>query len=203
MILGIDYTIIGTIIILLVLYFIFSHKERLRSYLFTSMGNINKDDIMKYLAKTYPNINFDLSRLSEFKYDDVAQQKIIIVEDIVYQFTSIQSNFPTTADTIDHKYIWDSYVVNSKPPKGKTPMDIKKRKEALLFRDKHTCQRCSKDLNIDTLKIYFLKPLEDGGDYSFENMISVCSDCSRVLLSKDIKKTAQELELTEILYETI
>ena len=194
------YLVVAFIIISLLLLMAFLFKRRTKKL---SINTINKKDIVKYLLKNYPKVNFDVSSLGDNDFSDLEKQKIAIVEDIATQFANIKVDFPNTAPMIDHEFIWETYQINSKPPKGKTPPDISRRRDALLFRDKHTCQRCSFDINKDNMRIYFLKPIEEGGDYSFENMISVCNDCYRILHSKEIKKTIHELELTEKLFTII
>ncbi len=189
------YIVIAFIIISLLLLMGFLFKKKIKKQHKTII--LNKKDIVKYLLKNYPKINFDVSRLGKSNFDNIEDEKISVVEDITRQFANIQTDFPNSAPMIDHEFIWESYLVNSKPPKGKIPPDLSKRREAILFRDKHTCQRCSTDLNKDNMRIYYLKDIEDGGDYSFENMISVCNDCHKVLHSKDINKTIYELELSE------
>lgn len=191
------YVVIAFIIISLLLLMGLLFKRKAKK---ANENNINKKDIVKYLLKNYPKINFDVSKFDGLDEKDFENKKTIIIEDLIYQYIDFNEIMPTSAPSIEHEYIWDTYIVNSKPLRGKLPPDIKTRKEALLFRDKHTCQRCSKNLSFEDMNIYFFNPIEDGGDYSFENMLSVCNDCNKILHSEDIKKTINELELTDKLY---
>lgn len=195
--LEIVYIAVALIIISLLLLMAFLFKRKTKKQ---QINSVNKKDLVKYLLKNYPKINFDVSSLGKTDFDDFENQKIAVVEDLVTQFANIPVNFPNSASSIDHDLIWEAYQINSKPPKGKTPPDLSRRKEATLFRDKHTCQRCSFNLSKENMRIYFLRDIEDGGDYSFENMISVCNDCNRILHSNEIKKTIHELDLTEKLF---
>lgn len=194
------YVVIAFIIISLILIMTLLFKRKIKR---SNTPVINKKDIVKYLLKNYPKIDFDVSKLDGKDSDDLEEERIIVVEDLVTQFASIEMSFPNSAPPMEHEYLWDTYLINSKPQNKKLPPDIKRRKEALLFRDKHTCQRCSKNLVFEDMRIYYLKPISEGGDYSFENMLSVCSDCHKILHSDDIKKTVQELELTDKLYTII
>lgn len=196
--LEIVYIVVAFIIISLLLLMAFLFKRRTKKQTLTN--NINKKDIVKYLLKNYPKINFDVSILGDTSFTDIQKEKIAVIENLVTQFANIKTEFPNTASMIDHEFIWETYQINSKPLKGKMPPDLSRRKDALLFRDKHTCQRCSFDINKDNMRIYFLRSIEDGGDYSFENMLSVCNDCHRILHSNEIKKTIHELDLTEKLF---
>lgn len=194
------YLVVAFIIVSMILIMAFSFKRKIKK---SNKNRINKKDIVKYLLKNYPKIDFDVSIFNKKPTDDIIQDKITVVENLVMQYATLKVEFPNSAPPIEHQHIWDTYIINSKPPKGKTPPDIKRRKEAMLFRDKHTCQRCSKNLHIEDVYIYYLKDINDGGDYNLENMLSICGDCHKVLKSEDIEKTIQELELTDKLYTII
>ena len=57
------------------------------------------------------------------------------------------------------------------------PSNRKLSRQALFYRDKFTCQYCSKQTR--QLTIDHVKPRSKGGLHTWENVVSACSDCNQ------------------------
>jgi hypothetical protein len=58
---------------------------------------------------------------------------------------------------------------------GNTAGETRRR---IFERDGYRCVRCEKQLTRFTAVLKYIKPIEDGGDESFENLVTVCGECS-------------------------
>ncbi|MCD6386136.1 HNH endonuclease [Candidatus Sumerlaeota bacterium] len=50
-------------------------------------------------------------------------------------------------------------------------------RKAVIIRDSYRCQRCGIRLELETAHVHHIKPRVEGGDNSFENLVTLCYDC--------------------------
>lgn len=154
------------------------------------------DDLKSYLAKHHPKIDFDYSIIEKTKNDqDIILRKTIIVENIVEQFF----NYPyekKTQKSIAKEHLWSTYMEKS-APNPKYPNDWQRRKELAWKRDNKSCNRCGEEISLKNSYSCFVRKIEDSGSYSFENIITLCSDCNKILNSNNTKNTMSSLILND------
>jgi hypothetical protein len=205
MILGIDYSILASLLVVVILYLLFRYRYVVKSF-FTSddQFEIFQLNLLNILKENYPNIDFDITLLVDTKKEYQShERRVLIVENIIDQFINYKPNFLSSFSQIPHNMLWDNYVVNSKPIKNKLPIDWIKRKEAIYFRDMHRCKRCGLKVKLEDANITQLKSSKDGGDFSIENLFTLCRDCTKIENSTNIQNTKKNLEITDKLYAIV
>ena len=201
--LGYDFIVSSLIWLSLIAAFVFTFRKQILAFFYKDTSfNVFTSNLKIYLEKTYPNIKFDYSIIETSKSEPNPEvRKYLIADNIITQYQRIQLDKSKFPKSTPQKLLWSGYVFNCEPNKNKLPNDWAKRKNALFLRDKKRCFRCSKYIDINSMKIYMIKSLEDGGKYYLENLLPVCSDCEKIL-SKDPKKSGN-LEIKDRLYDIV
>jgi len=188
-----------------VIFWVFLQKKNPK----TSHGSsVNLDflinEIKIYIKNTYPNIVIDYQKIEKIKSkNQLLAEDILIVEDIVMQFAT-QSIEITPKYYVSKDQLWSTYEEFSIPQKNKTPKDFLKRKELAFRQYGSGCGRCGQKLTFTNAMTYFHKPLDEGGTYHFENIAILCSDCNKVLSSKeDTSKIISTLHIYDYLINKI
>ena len=83
--------------------------------------------------------------------------------------------------------LWSTYEQDSINTKGKAPHDLIRRKEVAWRRDSEKCNRCGTKTRLMESHIMYVKDIDKGGTYHFENITLLCSDCYRLLNSRKDK----------------
>ncbi|PHO08725.1 HNH endonuclease [Malaciobacter canalis] len=184
MILDTDFIIIGSIIIILLIP-LYIYRKKVYSF-FTRQGDFQtfEENIKNYLNTYYPKIEFDYSIVQKTNMEkDAKLRQILVIEDLVSQFFDFKYELETQK-CIHKDFLWSTYEQNCKPIKGKLPNDWAKRKEFTYRRDNCKCKRCGLSIELIDAHIVFIRPLSNGGGYNFENLITLCTDCNKILNSQ-------------------
>ena len=201
MILGLDYIFISSIIILSFIP-LYIYRKKVFKFLY------NKDDLLHFLKDlknytqiTFPKIKFDFSKI-DLSDKSLAPdiQKVLIIENILNQY--IEFKFvKKTQINIKKELLWGSYELDSIPKKNSIPKDLSKRKELSLSRENHKCKRCGKSIKANSSMLLLIKAIENGGTYHFENLTVVCSDCNKIINSKNPSKLLKDLLIYDLLID--
>ncbi|MFY9075951.1 HNH endonuclease signature motif containing protein [Malaciobacter mytili] len=187
-----DFIITGTLIILLLVP-LYIYRKKVFKFLYRK-GDFKSffNDVKNYLNSEYPNIPFDYTLNSRIKEEkDIKIKQTLLVEYLVSQFTEYEYTIQTQ-NSINKELLWSTYDQNCKPLKDKLPSDWPKRKEFTFKRDKEQCKRCGHKVKLYDAYISFIKPISEGGGYNFENLITLCVDCNKI-----INKTSSKNSLIE------
>ncbi len=180
--LEIDFIIIGIIIILL-LTPLYIYRKRIFKFLYYKQGDFKSFlyHIKNYLKSEYPYIPFNYTLNSKIEEEkNIKVKKTLFIEHLVTQF--IKYEYKTqTQDSINKEFLWSTYEQNCKPIKDKFPTDWPKRKEFTFKRDQAKCKRCGHKVRLQDAYISFVKPTSEGGGYNFENLITFCVDCNKII----------------------
>lgn len=191
--------ILFLLVLIVVIYKILLHqsnssKKSLQSF---------KTELRIFLKNSFPNIAFDYAiyqQISEEKESSVKQ--MLIAENIALQFARFDFK-RQTQPSIQSNLLWSSYEFDSTPRKNKAPKNLSKIKELAYKRDNASCLRCGRLLKLEHAHMAFVKSINKGGTYHFENIMTVCVNCNRVLHSKQPSLIAKDLPLMdEILKRT-
>ncbi len=201
--LGFDFIISSLIWLFLVFIFVFIFRKQILAFFYKQTSfDLFISKLKHYLENTYPDINFNYDIIESSKIEQNPQtRKYLIISNIINQYLNIQldtTKYPTGMPDNLH---WSGYAFNSVPNRNKLPSDWLQRKNALLIRDNKKCFRCSKQLDINSINVYMIRPLESDGKYFLENLLSVCKDCEKIL-SGDPKKM-NYLDIKENLNEIV
>lgn len=199
MVLDIDFIISGSIIIAILIP-LYIYRKKVYNF-FTRKGDFKtfEENVKNFLETHYPKIKFDYSIINKSKTQkDEKLRQILIIEDLVSQFINYEYELHTQK-SIHNDLLWSTYKQNCKPIKGKLPNDWAKRKEFTYRRDNGKCKRCGVNITSSDANVIFIKPIENGGGYNFENLITLCVDCNKILNpnreNKNIKNSWIEDEL--------
>ena len=158
----------------------------------------------EHLKETYPKIDFNFNFLNTL--DDEPNpdaKKYALIDNIINQYLTLNVN-STHSRSIPPNKLWGSYTFNSKPNKTKLPEDWLQRKALVFERDEKSCQRCSKTIKIQNSDIFLITSLEDGGQYYFENLLLLCTDCMKVENQKrDETLKLKYLDIKDELYSLV
>lgn len=203
MVLGTDFAIISLLIILSIIP-LYIYKDKLLSYLYPASDlETFLDEVKKYLQINHPKITFDFSIVKNTQNEENPKtREILIVEDLVKQFYSYEYS-PQNMLIIPSSMLWANYRDNCIPIKDKLPSDWARRKEAVFKRDKSKCQRCGRNLNIKEAHVMLLKKVKEGGQYNFENLITLCHDCYKINNSEDVSQSSKYFHITESLMSKV
>lgn len=194
--LDIEFVIYSSIIIACLIP-LYVYRKKVFKFIYKT-GDISLfvNDLKIHMQKEHPKIKFDYSIIDKTKNEkDIRIRETLIVEDIINQFFSYEYTKKTQSD-IDREKHWPGYVEKSKT-NDKYPNDWPLRKSFVFKRDNGRCNRCGHQLSIDNMITSFVKDIQNGGGYNFENIVSLCSDCNRILNSKDPKSTIRSLNINE------
>jgi hypothetical protein len=203
--LGYDFIASSLIWLFGLAIFIFTFRHQIARLFYKQTGFalfISKLKI--FLEKTYPKIKFDFDIIQSSKKEpNPLTRKYIIADNILNQYKKLpldKTRFPKGTPSNLH---WSSYVFNSEPNKNKLPPDWPKRKNALFVRDNKQCFRCSKYIDINTMEVYMIRPVSQGGKYYLENLLPLCKDCHKVLTLKSDDKKLDSLFIKDKLYDIV
>ena len=145
----------------------------------------------------YPKINIDYSSIIEKTKNELNLEirETLIVEDVVKQFFNFEY-YKKTQNTIPKEKIWVNYEEKS-ISNPKYPNDWPLRKETAWLRDNKCCNRCGITLDLKDTHTNFVKEIKDGGGYNLENIITLCTDCNKIINSKNPKSTISSLVLSD------
>lgn len=204
MVLDLQFIIFGLIIIgsLIPLYI---YREKVFKH-FYKKGNIKMfiNNVDAYLSTTHPKIPFDFSIVSKFEEEkDIRIKETLIVEELVKQFANYEYELKTQR-TVGKDKLWSGYDSNSKLLKdNKFPVDWQQRKEAAWMRDNNKCNRCNTRTKLIDTHILLAKQMKNGGGFNLENLVVLCSDCSRIVKSSNIERTAKDLHILDNLMRKV
>jgi len=189
--LGIDYIISSLIWLAIIFTIVFTFRKHIKKLFYPEVSlDLFTSKLKHYLQEKYPKIKFDLSIIKESKSEKNPDlRKYTIIENILEQYKNLKIDKEKLPQSTPTSLRWDGYIFNCEPDKDKLPPDWGKRKNALIIRDHKRCLRCSKTVTLNTIAIHLIRPINDGGKYYLENLLSVCKDCEKVL-SNDPKKMA-------------
>lgn len=189
MTLGLDFILSSLIWFSVVGVFVFAFRKHLKKLFFGATSyDLFLNKIKTYLTQNYPGFKPDFSIVEDSKDEpNPVTRKYLITDNIVEQFLNIKIDPSKYPKSTPQNLQWGTYVVNSEPNRDKLPPDWVQRKNALIQRENKTCLRCSKHIDINTIQIHMIRPLEKGGKYFLENLLGVCKDCEKIL-SQNPKK---------------
>ena len=136
-----------------------------------------------YMKRVHPNIGINYSIVELVKNEkNEKNEKIketLVIQDIVSQFYNF--NFTKkTQKTIPKEKLWATYIDN--PLSSSYPNDWLQRKEFAYVRDNISCKRCGQNLeSLNEVYTSFVRPVKEGGGYNFENILTLCADCSKIM----------------------
>lgn len=153
-------------------------------------------DIKSYMKTHHPKIKINYSIIEKTKDENnTILRQNLIVENIIQQFFEYPYQ-KETQKSIPKEKLWSNYIEKS-ISNPKYPNDWLQRKELAWRRDDKACNRCAQELSLDNSISSFVKDIKDGGSYSFENIIILCSDCNKILNSTNPKNTISSLSLND------
>lgn len=198
MILGIDFIILGFILILCLLP-LYIYREKIFSIKYKKDDNFTLflNDVKLHMSKHHPKIKIDYSIVERTKNEENPKlRKTLIIENVIEQFF----NFPyskKTQESIDKDKIWAGYTEKS-TSNPKFPSDWIQRKDLAYRRENRCCNRCGETIiNINEAHTTFVKEIKDGGGYNFENIIILCADCNKILNITNQKNALHALVLND------
>ena len=159
-------------------------------------------DLKTHMLKNYPKISFDYAIIEKTKDEkDIRIRETLIVEDIINQFFYYEYE-KNTQKGISRDKLWTGYEEKSFS-NPKTPIDWQERRDLAWQRDKNKCNRCGTQIKLEDVFTTFAKDIAKGGGYNFENIIILCSDCNKVLNSKNPKSSIASLHLNDDLMKYV
>lgn len=200
MVLGNDFTFFATLLIIILLP-LYIYRKKVFKFLYNK-GDIKSfvKDLSTFLNDTYPKIRFSTNGIDlNDQSNDPRTLKVIIIEKFLNQYINFDYKIKTQ-NSVNKDMLWATYEMDSIPKKGPVK-DLIKRKEYLLKRDDNRCNRCGKYIKKDSSNIELVKSVEDGGTYHFENLTLLCSDCSRIVNSKNPSNILLDLSIYDLLFK--
>jgi len=201
--LGIDF-VIYSLIALSLLSPVYLYRKKIFKFLYKPSDFITfLTEVKKYFNLNHPRINVSYSIVEQtLNEQNPKTRQILVVENLLSQFCEFEM-FITTQTPVDKEHLWQTYENDALPKKDKLPKDWLRRKDTAWKRDNCQCKRCGIKIQMNDTQIYLIKDIKDGGTYHFENMITVCNDCNRILNSTDLGKTVKSLDITDSLMNKI
>lgn len=198
MTLGINFIILGFILILCLL-FLYIYREKILSI------NYKKDDdfllflhdVKLHMLKHHPKIKIDYSIVEKTKSEENSKvRKALVVENIIEQFFNF-SYEKKTQESITNEKLWVGYAEKS-ASNPKFPSDWIQRKYLAYRRENNCCNRCGETIiNVNEAHTNFVKEPKDGGGYNFENIIILCADCNKILNMSNKRNALHALILND------
>lgn len=157
-----------------------------------------------HLNENYPKITFRFDQILDNTKNEPNEKTraILVAEDLLRQFIDYDYN-PTSQPPIDSNLLWSTYRENCIPIKDKLPTDWSKRKNYIFQRDNNACKRCGVKLKLDDARVSLLKPIENGGQYNFENLQILCNDCYKIINITDKNNLPKTFNFLDELIEKI
>ncbi len=182
-----EYLYIFIFIILAILLYFFLKKTS-----FVNDSNSKFEFFIKsiklYMKRYHPkiDINYGIVDLSKNE-KNIKVRQTVIIDDIANQFYNYKF-IKTTQKAIAKEKLWPTYIDN--PPTSSYPNDWLQRKEFAYSRDNKSCTRCGQGLSsLNDVYTSFVRPIKEGGGFNFENILTLCIDCNKVLDS-NLQKSA-------------
>lgn len=149
------------------------------------------------MQKNYPKINIEYSAIIEKTKNELnlGIRETLIVEDVVKQFFNFEYS-KKTQNSIPKEKIWVNYEEKS-VSNPKHPSDWPLRKDFAWRRDNKCCNRCGNTLDLKDSYTNFVKEIKDGAGYNLENIITLCTDCNKIINSTNPKSTISSLVLSD------
>jgi len=197
MILDLKFVLLGFLIIALIIpLYIYRKEIYKRVYKKGSTKGFLKDCEI-YLVSNHPNITFNFNIVSKYEDEkDIRIKETLIVEDFVNQYIEYEYEL-RTQKTLPKESLWGGYDANSILIKdNKRPVDWARRKEAAWNRDNGKCNRCGIKTKLVDSQALLARQMKDGGGFNLENIVILCSDCSKIVKSDNKQRTAKDLNLT-------
>lgn len=191
------FILAGTAVILLLIP-LYIYRRQVFPFIYRG-GNFKAFliNLKQYIHTNYPKINFNFDIVEKtIEEKDIPVRQMLVLENIVSQFSNFEYE-TQTQKSINKELLWSSYERNSKPLKEKYPNDWPRRKECVWNRDNGKCDRCGTKVKLVDAQITFVKSLRNGGGYNFENLVTLCSDCNKILNSSNIENTSKDLLIQE------
>jgi DNA-directed RNA polymerase subunit RPC12/RpoP len=200
MVLGWDFVFWGSLLVSTLIP-LFIYRKRIKEYL-TRDSRFEEflQELRAYLFTQHPKITFDYSIVKKTKNEhNISLRETLIVEDMVSQFVNYPTDIPMVMPNGHFEALGKNYYDYCKPLKGgKVPPDWSMRKELTWQRDDKKCKRCGHTIILmEQVNIYFLRPISKGGEFNFENMMTLCNSCNAVVNSQDLEKTQKNLPMAE------
>ena len=200
MVLGWDFVFWGGLLISTLIP-LFIYRKKIKEYLTRdSRFEEFNQKLRAYLFAKHPKIMFDYSIVHKTEKErNISLRETLIVEDMISQFVNYPLDLPISMPNGHFEALGKNYYDYCKPQKnGSVPPDWPLRKELTWQRDDKKCKRCGYTIiHLEQVNIYFLKPISKGGEYNFENMMTLCNSCNAVINSQDLEKTKNNLPLLE------
>lgn len=154
-------------------------------------------DLKFYMQKNYPKINIEYSTIIEKTKNELnlGIRETLIVEDVVKQFFNFEYS-KKTQNSIPKEKLWINYEEKS-VSNPKYPSDWPLRKDFAWRRDNKCCNRCGNPLDLKDSYTNFVKEIKDGAGYNLENIITLCTDCNKIINSTNPKSTISSLVLSD------
>jgi len=177
--LGLTYILITSFLIIVLVFplFIYTAKRKQKE---RSLDIKFAKQLKFFLRKRYPIYTFKFLKVSKDQSQNKQIAQVLLVESLIKQFTNFDFKLQTQQGIQSDK-LWENYQVNSQANNSRLPSDWRRRRELVWQRDEKVCKRCKRALEFDEVQIFFLKNIEDGGTYEFENMLGLCIDCFKIL----------------------
>lgn len=202
--LDIKFILAGSLIILLLIP-LYIYRKQVFSFIYRG-GDFEAFlvNLKQYVRLNYPRISFKFDIVEEtIEEKDVQVRQMIVLENIVAQFSAAEYETQTQR-SINKELLWSNYEQNSKAVKEKYPNDWPRRKECAWNRDNGNCNRCGTKVKLVDAQVAFVKSLKNGGGYNFENLVTLCSDCNKIMNSSNIENTTKDLLIQDkLIKETI
>ena len=196
MLLDIDFIIVGILLIMSLLPLYIYRKKIFVKYQSGEKFHLFVKDLKLIMNQHHPKIKIDYSIISKSENEkNIQLRETLIVENIIQQFFEYPYQ-KETQQSIPKEKLWSNYIEKS-TSNPKYPNDWPQRKELAWRRDDKVCNRCAQELTLDNSVSSFVKDIKDGGSYSFENIIILCSDCNKILNSTNPKNTISSLSLND------
>lgn len=203
MVLGLDYTIFASIIILTLIP-LYLFRDKIVHFIYPKSDfNMFLTEVKKYITRNHPKVNFKYSIVESTKnIENPEERQILIIENLVSQFCNHEFDIQS-AGGISGDNIWRNYQEHNKPIKGRLPSDWARRKEIVWNRDDKRCLRCGKPVDINDAQLALIKKVDLGGEYNFENLMTLCFDCNKIYNSEDLSKTMKYLDIKDSLMQKV
>lgn len=198
MVLDLDFVIYSTLLVLSLIP-LYIYRERIFKFKYKNGGNFDLfiKDLKLHMQKHHPKIPIDYSIIGKtIDEKNLKLRETLIVENVVQQFFYFSYD-RKTQKSVPREKLWQNYEEKS-ISNVKMPSDWIQRKELAYYRDNKCCNRCGDPLpSVNDAYTIFIKEIEKGGGYNLENIAILCSDCNKILNSKNEKQTLHALTLND------
>ncbi|RXK07133.1 hypothetical protein [Halarcobacter bivalviorum] len=197
MVLDLRFVFIGFLVIASLIPLYIYRKEIYKRFYKTGSIKAFLKDCEIYLVSNFPKISFDFNCYLKYENEkDIRIKETLIVEDFVNQFIAHEYEL-TTQNSVAKELLWGGYEANSRLIKdNKRPTDWAQRKETAWNREAGKCNRCGTKTKLIDSQALLAKQMKDGGGFNLENIVILCSDCSKIIRSENKQRTAKDLNLT-------